>query len=147
MRTFLLTWNPDELPESEIDVLIKVLAEGRVYSGEWSTGNRKGGIAPGDRALLVRQRRDRGIVASGSFPSGRIRRGPHWNISGKMANYAEVDFDIWLPAPDALTVAVLIGNVPEVPWHNLAASGEQVPEIAADRLEQLWQDHLRAIHR
>jgi len=130
-----------------VGVLRKVVGAGKVYSSRWSTGNRKGGIVPGDRALLVRQRRDRGIVASGSFPSGRISRAPHWNISGKMANYAEVDFDTWLPAPDALSVAALTRSVPEVPWHNLAASGEQVPEIAVDRLELLWRDHLRAIHR
>ena len=62
-----------------------------------------------------------------------------------MANYADVDFDTWLPAADALTVAVLMQKVPEVPWHNLAASGEQVPEIAVGRLGQLWSDHLSTI--
>ena len=58
--------------------MIKVTASGESWPGTWSVGVRKQGISLGDRALLLRQHRDRGIVASGEFTS-EIREGPHWN--------------------------------------------------------------------
>lgn len=148
MNTFLLTWNPDKWYGPEfVDHAIKATAHGKVSADNWSVGNRRYGLTPGDRALLVRQHRDRGIVASGTFTS-EIYEYDHWNSEpDQTALYADVDFDTWLPAEDALNIDVLKRNVPEVTWDHLQAGGVLLSEAVADRLENLWVNHLGAVGR
>jgi hypothetical protein len=71
MATFLLTWNPDGQgwPDAEHEAAVEAAAAGRALLERWSVALRKSGIHIGDRAFLVRQRRERGIVASGRFTS------------------------------------------------------------------------------
>jgi hypothetical protein len=64
VTTFLLTWNPDKWVESDEKAMIEATASSNAWIGNWSVSARKQGIAPDDYALLVRQHRDRGIVAS-----------------------------------------------------------------------------------
>jgi hypothetical protein len=54
------------------------------------------GISIGDCAYLVRQRRGRGIVASGWFTS-EIYPHEHWDGSGKTTTYANLELDVILP--------------------------------------------------
>lgn len=94
--------DPDKWFEPDEAEMIKATASGGTWPGTWSVGNRKYGIAVGDRALLIRQHRDRGIVASGRFTS-EIYEDVHWNGEpDQTARYADVDFETWLPAEDAL---------------------------------------------
>jgi hypothetical protein len=92
VATFLLTWNPDRWhwPEDEFDAAIEATAAGRSVSDKWSVGVQKVGISAGDRAFLVRQRRDRCIVASGTFTSG-IFEDPHWDGTARLTRYAALD--------------------------------------------------------
>ncbi len=115
--------------------MIKATASGGTWPGTWSVGNRKYGIAVGDRALLIRQHRDRGIVASGRFTS-EIYEDVHWSGEpDQTARYADVDFDTWLPAEDALSIDGLKRDVPEVTWDRLQAGGVPLSEAVANRLE------------
>ena len=67
---------------------------------------RKGGVAPGDRAFLLRQKRDRGVIASGVFVS-ELEADEHWDGSGRPTMYARIDWDTVLEVDDRLPVEML----------------------------------------
>jgi 5-methylcytosine-specific restriction enzyme A len=138
MATFLLTWNPDGpgLPESR-------LVAGRRLAGRWGVGVRRSGISAGDRAFLLRQHRQRGIVAAGLF-TGEIYPDEHWNGSGRVTTYADVAFDEVPALADRLPVDLLRAEVPGVAWNHLQGSGVRVRPPHDRDLEELWRDHLRA---
>src|SRR4051794_40075692 len=103
MATFVLTWNPDSWTDGEewlamnagLATPVKPAAE------PWSTGVRRSGIAPGDRAFLLRQRRDRGLIGAGRFTT-EIYEDMHWDGSGRSAFFADVDFDTITTTDDRL---------------------------------------------
>ena len=146
-NAFILTWNPKVWDWPADDYLAEVAETeaGRSVRGQWSVGNRRQGIGPGDLAFLVRQNSDRGIVAVGEFVS-EIFEEAHFMDSGRTAAYATVEWSrIVLPA-DRLPIEVLLGEVPEVPWNNLMSSGIQVPSGARERILELWNDRVEAIY-
>jgi 5-methylcytosine-specific restriction protein A len=146
VTTFLLTWNPDRTEVDEAE-RVEATASGTDWIGSWSVGARKQGIAPDDYALLVRQHRDRGIVASGYFTTD-IEEGPHWDgVPGHVARYAEVAFDTWLPAEERLPIETLQRDIPEVAWDRLQGSGVEVNKTVADHLDALWSKHLDSVGR
>jgi 5-methylcytosine-specific restriction enzyme A len=69
MTTFLLTWNPDGQgwPEDDHAAAVEAATAGDEPAERWSVGIRKSGVSIGDRAYLVLQHHERGIVASGWF--------------------------------------------------------------------------------
>lgn len=146
MRTFLLTWNPDRWPwpQAAYDQEVAETAAGKTTQGRWSTGSRRSGIEPGDRAFLVRQDTDRGLIASGTFAT-RIRERKHWDGSGRMANYADVDWEVIVPVEDRLPVTELKIRVPAVPWDALRGSGVQVSAEASRALSGAWEEHVDGI--
>jgi 5-methylcytosine-specific restriction enzyme A len=143
MATFLLTWNPDSEGWSDDDyaAAVETAAAGGEPANRWSVGARKSGVSIGDRAYLVRQSRERGIVASGRF-SGTIREDVHWDGSGRMARYAHIEFDVVLPVADRLDMDVLKASVPAVAWDRLQGSGVAVAAPSDALLEQLWSAHV-----
>ena len=143
MATFVLTWNPGAWTAGEQWL---AASAGRATSSTpvaepWSTGARQSGIEVGDRAILLRQRRDRGVIGTGRFTS-EIYAAPHWDGSGRPAAFADIDFDTIRTAEDRLPIAVLHAQVPEVNWDRMQGSGVRLPPPAADRFEELWADHL-----
>lgn len=145
-RAFLLTWNPSrwEWSEDEYADSISTTQNGGVSEGRWSVGSRRGGINAGDRAFLVRQHSDRGIVAAGAFTAG-VRREPHWEDPERWAWYADVEWEVVLATEDRLRVELLKEEVPEVPWDSLRGSGVLVPEDAHETLAELLEDHLSTL--
>jgi len=141
MATFLLTWNPDAWAAGEkwLEEHAGQASPSDPVPERWSTGGRRSGIAIGDRALLMRLRRDRGLVASGHFTSD-IFDDLHWDGSGRTTQFAEIDFDCIVTTDERLPVEVLRAEVPEVHWDRLQRSGVGVPDPAIDRLEGLWRD-------
>ena len=89
---FVLAWHPQhyQWEKHGYEEAIEVTAAGGTWSENWTVGVRKGGIGPGDRAVLYRQFRERGLVASGTFTSG-VEVGDHWDGSGRQARYGEID--------------------------------------------------------
>lgn len=124
MATFLLTWNPDKWPWPDVQLRAEVeaTARGERVPGRWSLGGRRQGVAVGDQAMLVRQQRERGVVASGAFVS-EIYWDEHWDGSGRQTTYADVEWDVVADAGDRLPVEILKLRVPEVRWNRLQASG------------------------
>jgi 5-methylcytosine-specific restriction protein A len=138
--TFILTWNPDGfvIDDAEYEDSVQDIQNG-IHDPDacWSTGNRKSGIEIGDRFFLFRQKRERGIVASGYFTS-EIFVGDHWNGSGRYANFAGLEFDDWRRLEDRLAVDDLLPATPGFKWSNLQGSGILLPPSDADVVEQLW---------
>lgn len=146
VATFLLTWNPAAggWSPAEYDVVVETSAAGEPVFGRWGVGIRRSGITVGDRAFLVRQRRERGIVASGRFES-EIYSAPHWRGGSGATTYADVRFDVLIPIADRLPVAELLPAVPGVPWNYLQGSGVRAYPPADGQLEQVWAAHLEAL--
>jgi hypothetical protein len=79
---------------------------------------RKGGITPGDTAVLYRQYQHRGLVASGIFTSG-VEIGEHWEDRGQEVRLAQIDWNVVLDYEDCLPVEVLKAEVPAVKWDHI----------------------------
>jgi 5-methylcytosine-specific restriction protein A len=143
---FVLAWHPQryQWEKHGYEEAIEVTAAGGTWPENWTVGVRRGGIRPGDRAVLYRQYQDRGLVASGTFTSG-IEIGEHWDGSGRQARYGEVDWDTVLDYEDRLPLEDLRAEVPEVKWDHIQGSGIEVPAAAVRKLSDLWQRHISQI--
>jgi 5-methylcytosine-specific restriction protein A len=148
VATFILTWNPDKwtFEEGRYEELVDSTARGDTPLEAWSVGVRRRGVSRGDRAFLLRQHRDRGIVAAGQFTSD-VYPGPHWDGTAREASYADAEWDTWLPVADRLSIDLVTSQVPEMRWDRLQASGVQLPEAQARSLERLWEAHLQGLGR
>lgn len=142
---FVLTWNPEnwEWPETELSFAIDRTAAGELVADRWSVGARRYGIAPGDRAVLLRQHSERGLVASGTFTTD-IFMDDHWDGSGRPAAYADLEWDVVVRSDDRLHVEELTARFPSVTWNRMQGSGVHVPDDVAEDVLQLWYDHLDA---
>jgi 5-methylcytosine-specific restriction protein A len=143
---FVLAWHPQhyQWEKRGYAEAIEVTAAGGTWPENWTVGVRRGGIRPGDRAVLYRQYRDRGLVASGTFTSG-IAVGDHWDGSGRQARYGEIDWDTVLDYEDRLPLEELRTRVPEVKWDHIQGSGIEVETAALRKLSDLWQQHISQI--
>lgn len=146
MASFLLTWNPDkwDWAQAELQHDIEATASGRRVNGRWSVGGRRSGINLGDHAYLLRQHRDRGIVASGTFVS-EVVWGAHWDGSGRLTTYADVEWDVVLGVDDGLPVEVLKSKVPAVNWDRLQGSGVMIPTGSERALSRTWSGHISGL--
>lgn len=83
MPSYILTWNPDKWPWTTHERRVAEMAAGKLVRGRWSTGNRRD-IDPGSRFFMLRQSRDRGIIAAG-YTISRVREADHWDGSERTA--------------------------------------------------------------
>lgn len=141
-RAVLLTWNPDKGDWAEgYEDAVERTALGEELASRWSTGSRRSGLGPGDRALLLRQGSEpRGIVAAGRVTSD-VYEDAHWDGSGGIANYVDVTFDVVVQPDEVLPVAELREAVPSQNW-SPQGSGSLVRTEDVEAVEQLWGDHL-----
>lgn len=142
MSTILLTWNPDKWPWDSFADDVERSRTTRVPMN-WTVSTR--GIVRGDRAFLLRQGRDRGIVASAEIRSAPYQA-QHWDGSGRTAEYVDVELDVILDVDERLPVEILEEPVRSVHWAP-RQSGTKVPAMAEDELDDIWQSHLAQISR
>lgn len=142
-NTFILTWNPSswDWPAADYRSTVRRTAAGHRVKGQWSMGVRRGGVVKGDRAFLLRQHSERGIVASGYFTS-EVFEDRHWDGSGRDTTYALVDWDVVVDTDDRLPIDILKAAVSGIAWDRLQGSGTQAKATAAQKLENLWAKHL-----
>lgn len=143
---FLLTFNPSNWDWPQDDRISAILATGcgRAVPGRWSVGNRKSGIELGDRAYLLQQGSDRGVIASGSFTS-LVYRSEHWDGTGRLSNYADLEWDTVLDDSDRLPVETLRQSLPAYSWDRVQGSGVLVPDTLSEALGTLWRTHIASI--
>ena len=135
----ILTWNPDIWNMDWVQESQRMI-QGSSGSETWSVGNRRGGIVPGDRLLLLRQARDRGIIASGTATS-TVYEDPHWDPQRLgTAWFVDVNWEKQVRIEDRLTIKKLQEIAPDTHWEP-AASGTQVRESDASRVWQVWLSH------
>lgn len=145
MRTFMLTWNPDQgRPSSLSEALDAVERRGRAWKSGWSTGVRKD-LPIGSRVFLVRQGIDpRGVVAAGytlSEPEPDPDRESQSNFCD-VAFTAVLDAELGHLVPLAeLAMTSLLVNVP---W-GIAGGGREFTVGEAAQLEALWSATLRRL--
>ena len=138
-----MTWNPDKSPWDTYADDTEQSKRKPVASSH--SVARSGGIVPGDRAFLLRQGRERGIVASGRIAS-EIYPEKHWDGSGKITNYCDVEFETILTPDERLPIEVLQQALPRVHWQP-QQSGTEVHPPADGQLERLWREHLKQTGR
>lgn len=78
----------------------------------WSTGNRRQGMAKGDRVFLLRQHSERGIVASGHVVAGDI-------VDGRV----EIAWDHVVSIDQRLPIEMLLARIPSTNWNAFRSSG------------------------
>lgn len=153
-RALIVTWNPDKGQWAKqphgYHYAIEQTARGKTVEGDWSTGVRNHGVSRGDRAFLLQQGdQGRGIIASGTV-LGEIYQIPHWdpeNHPGESANTIDIEWECVLPVADILPKDELNRQLPEIYW-SPPGSGVLIEEDGlADRLKELWSDHLVGIGR
>ncbi len=142
MTTFIVTWNPDKWfwDPAERSALVRRSASAGQGKDRWSTGNRKSGITPEqDRVFLLKQGPEpRGLVASGWFTSDPYE-GPHWDHTpNKLANYADISWDVVVEDDDLLPLGVIKATVSTLDWDHLLAGGVRLAPPGDEVLERLW---------
>jgi hypothetical protein len=145
MATFLLIWDASDTgyPPENLTSDIAATAAGRVVEGRWSFGSRRGGTAPGDRVFLLRQRSQRGIVASGTLTDGVIFPAEHWQgHPTRSTYYADVRWDRVVSVADRLPFEELLHEVPGHDWRHIYGSGQRVRPPADGELMRRWTAHL-----
>jgi hypothetical protein len=145
MAGILGTWNPKKWPWDDIDEAIAATAGGNVVPVRWSVGNRKHGIALGDRFFLLKQEVEpRGIVASGTVSSLPFEDA-HWNNQpGVTTNYVNVAFDVVLDPEDVLPIEQLVAELGNTHWRP-QSSGTSVHPVDVGTLESMWMEHVRQV--
>ena len=142
MATFILTWNPAYETENEKRHIPRLRA-GTEDLSEWSFSTRTKGVKEGDRAFMLLQGAERGLVAAGLFETP-IEVRAHWDGSGRTCGFADVRWDRpWLETSDRLETSDLLALVPGIKWNALRGSGVEAKPPADVDLEQAWSIHLR----
>lgn len=149
MPTYLLTWNPNRWEWDDLSEVAGKTTPNEPYEMRWSCGNRKN-IQIDDRLFLIRQGEEpRGIIAAGTA-TGEVKPDNHWDeAKSRKALFVMVSFDrIIDPTADApLSVYdITSGPIASVHW-GTQSSGIQIPDDAAEFLEELWSEHVGGLDR
>lgn len=144
MSTYIVTWNPLTEGWTEYASDLAAWSAGQHVERNWAFRNRS--VDVGDRVFMLRQRDQRGIVASGYVVGGPLVQ-EDWrrDSEGEPTTYVPIRFDAIVAVDDRLSIDELTSEVSDVDWNSFYFSGRLVPEPAASQLGQLWNVHLRPI--
>jgi hypothetical protein len=147
VATFVFIWDPTNSSYGPDDYAAHVArtAAGEVVEGRWSTGSRRRGLRSGDRAFLLRQRVDRGIVAAGRLVDGEVFVDRHFADPSRLKSYTRIRWERTLAAEDRLPIEELLHAVPGHGWNTVYGSGQRVRPPADVLLEDVWRRHLEEI--
>jgi len=140
MPTYLLTWNPNKWPWTDLQEEVAKISKKGFLLGTWSCGTVKG-IQKRDRIFLMRQSVEpRGIFASG-FAASTVFEDGHWDhdldAAGKKANYIDVRFDHLFNPEDQIVPRLELKKLGKMHW-DAEMSGTRIPDDVADKLEMEW---------
>ena len=144
MSTFVFIWDPtnSSYPAEDYAADVAATAAGGVVDGRWSTGSRRSGLQPGDRAFLLRQRVDRGIVAAGRLVDGEVFVDRHFEDPSRLKSYTRIRWERILATEDRLPIEELLRDVPGHAWNAVYGSGQQVRPPTDALLDEVWRRHL-----
>lgn len=147
MTTYLLAWNAERWPWSDLPEMAAAVRAGETVSTRWGWGcGHSKRLQAGDRAFLIRLgKRPKGIVASGIIVKGSFEA-LHWDEAyaavGRTMRYVEVQLDRLLePGIDRILPRDLLKAPPlgEMHW-DTQMSGIRIPAPVASGLEEIWKD-------
>jgi len=147
MNVVLFTWNPDKwnIPTRQWNREIRQIQDCGFRYSQWSVGNSTKIVRPGDTALLLRQTRDRGIVAKGTVTS-EVFEEISWNEElekDATDHYVEITWSTQLPIDKRLRLEDLQTLLPDVSWVRYS-SGTTVDPKFHDQLMTLWDQTVRS---
>jgi 5-methylcytosine-specific restriction protein A len=151
VATYLLTWNPNRWQWTEEEIQediaqLRKLGPEEFYRvndyARWSIGTNYRRVQPGDRLFLIRLGSEpRGIFSSG-YAASYPYPDDHWdNVEGHVAWYVDVYWDTLLNPYDPRFMLLreeLTFISTDQRW-SPPASGEEIKEEAAAKLEVEWQ--------
>ena len=108
--TYIVTWNPRGQGWSEYDHDLQAHSDGRQVKRNWSFRNRS--VQEGDRIFMLRQRDQRGIVASGHVVGKPFLAEPWRPDAGQPNTSVPILFDTILPVDDRLVIEQLVLRSP-----------------------------------
>ncbi|WP_433803553.1 hypothetical protein [Actinomycetospora sp. CA-084318] len=143
----VVTWNPEawDFPDGQYEAMVAKTQAGGTYPDDWSVGRRVKGIDVGDRVFLFRQGHDRrGLVAAGTVSPGPEAGSPiypreHWDGSGALTPFVNVEWDRVVEVDDRLPVETLLEAHAGFHWNSVYQSGRAIDGGALTALEELWQ--------
>ncbi len=143
MNIVLFTWNPVKwhVSDRQWDRQFRQIRDSGFIYEPWSVGNSTKLVKQGDTALLLRQARDRGIVARGIVTSEIFEEGT-WNRELEVDatdHYVEIAWTTQLAIADRLKIEDLETKLSAVNWVRYS-SGTTVEPQFHDALMDLW-DH------
>ncbi len=146
MATYLLAWNPDRWHWSDLNDVVKRVAQGELVLIRWSCGSTRR-IARGDRVFLIRLGQEpRGIFGSGTVavePYEDIHWDPDKANLGESALFIQFQIDALLD-PEQETIMWrerLLGEARFSGMHwDTQISGISIPDDVASELEMAWFD-------
>jgi len=146
VNAFVLTYNKEtwdwDTAEHPRAQFVRDTWSKSVVSGRWSTGNRTGGLQPGDSGYLFRQGTGpRGLIGAGQFTS-EIYTAPHFGNPRRFAHYADIDWSDVLSDDQVLPLDDVRQATTGASWAHMQGSGVLLSERDAAALERLWQRHL-----
>lgn len=144
MPAYLLTWNPDKWPWTELANDIQQFTERGTLTRRWSCGSSKR-IRAGDRVFFCMQgNRGRGLYASG-YAQGESFVDQHFADNTKTSRYITVTYDAlvnpWSDRLDREQLEAVPLNL--VRWGTQVA-GIGIPTHCWSALETTWSNHLRS---
>jgi hypothetical protein len=145
--TFVFIWDPTNAsyPPDDYAAHVGTTAAGGTVDGRWSTGSRRQGLHGGDRAFLLRQRVERGIVAAGRLVDGEVFTDRHFEDPSRLKSYTRIRWERIVAADDRLRIEELLRDVPGHAWNAVYGSGQQVRPPADAVLDDVWRRHLERL--
>lgn len=147
MNVVLFTWNPEKWTPTDREWARRIAQIndcGFLYD-QWSVGNSTKLVKPGDTAFLLRQNRERGIIARGTVTS-EVFEELSWNVDleeDATDNYVEVTWTSQVSIENRLPFEDLELKIPEVNWVRYS-SGTTVDARHHEALFDLWN---RTVHK
>ncbi|MCK7615800.1 P-loop NTPase fold protein [Roseibium sediminicola] len=139
---YLVLWNPEQYPFSDMDVKIKEIGDTGSTAFTWRTGNRKN-MAVGSRLFLFRTGAEpRGLVGVGTTTTP-VAEAPHRDPQraekGQTSPYVEASWEALSRDPLLGLEEVISRTGTDGIWSS-QGGGVEIPADVAARLEAAWRD-------
>lgn len=149
MTTYLLTWdgNEESLPSETLSLVASVTQRGEPFSGSWTVSRRSLHLSRGDRLFLLRQRSERGLIASGWAAGQNPDEGAisSWQNLRPNAQVVSVIWDGMVAPRDRLPTEELQQLAPQANWDGVARSGVALDIYTANAVNDAWRRHLETL--
>lgn len=150
MTAYLMTMNPASLSTDDpetltfLDEQARRFREGESLEASWWSTRTKSHEAGACVYLLRQGVEPRGIIASGTLPTGEVEPGESFRGDGSEIDYVWIEWDAVLDPEQALPLAELKALAPATYWSPMA-SGSRIKPADEAAVADAWNDHLTSL--